>query len=108
MASENEMGYVTQAEHAEFARRLAEQKSRTDKRLELIDEKLENLTTLTIEVKSLAQSVESMAESLRRQNERITVIEHKDGELWRAMVKYAVTAIVGVMVGYISVKLGLA
>ena len=51
---------ITRAEHEEFRLRMEEQHRRTDKRLELLEETVTGMNTLTVSVERLATSMESM------------------------------------------------
>ena len=41
-----------------------------------------------------------------RQGERLEVLESRDGEMWRKVTAYAVTMVVGIIIGYISTRIG--
>ena len=51
---------ISRAEHEEFARRIADQERRQDKRLELLEETVREIGDLTLSVHTLAKSMESM------------------------------------------------
>ena len=51
---------ISRAEHEEFARRIADQERRQDKRLELLEENVREIGALTVSVQKLAQSLELM------------------------------------------------
>ena len=48
-----------------------------------------------------------LEEENRRQDKRIELLESRDGELWRKVVSYAVTAIVGIVIGFVAKQLGM-
>lgn len=98
---------ITRAEHEEFRRRLEEENRRQDRRIELLEENVQKLGSLTTSVEKLALSIESMVKEQERQGERLETLEGRDGELWRKAVGYAVTATVGVIVGFLFRQIGL-
>lgn len=98
---------ITRAEHEEFAKRIDEWEKRQDKRLELLEENVREIGALTTSVEKLAQSVENMAKEQTRQGERLEAIESRDGEKWRKLMGYIVSAIAAGIVGFLLAYLGL-
>ena len=98
---------ISRAEHEEFRRRMEEEHRRQDKRLELLEENVQKIGALTTSVEKLALSIESMVKEQERQGERLETLESRDGEMWRKVVGYAVTAVVGVIIGFLFQQIGL-
>lgn len=55
----------------------------------------------------LAQSVESMVREQEAQGKRLVSLESRDGEMWRKVVGYVATAIIGIVVGFIFTQVGM-
>ena len=100
-------GSISRAEHEEFRRRLEEENRRQDKRIELLEDNMRELNQLTASVGKLATSIESMVKEQEKQGRRLETLEGRDGAMWRKVVGYAVTAVVGIFIGYIAQQLGL-
>ena len=98
---------ITRAEHEEFAKRIDEWEKRQDKRLELLEENVREIGALTTSVEKLAQSVENMAKEQTRQGERLEAIESRDGEKWRKLMGYIVSALAAGVIGFLFAYLGL-
>lgn len=98
---------IARAEHEEFRRRLEEENSRQDARLKAIETNFKEMQSLAASVASLAGSMERMTKEQERQGKRLEVLEGRDGEMWRKVVSYAVTAVVGALLGYIFTQLGI-
>lgn len=98
---------ITRAEHEEFRRRLEEENRRQDKRLELLEENVREIGALTTSVEKLAQSVESMVKEQEKQGRRLDELEGRDGEMWRKVVGYIITAAVGILVGFLFRQIGI-
>ena len=58
-------------------------------------------------VEKLAQSIELMVKEQEKQGRRLEVLESRDGELWRKVVGYVVTAVVGAVLGFLARQIGL-
>lgn len=97
---------ITRAEHEEFRRRIEEENRRQDKRLELLESNTKQIGTLTTSVEKLALSIESMVKEQEEQGKRLVALESRDGEMWRKVIGYIVTAIVGIVVGFIFTQIG--
>lgn len=95
---------ITRAEHEEFRRRLEEENRRQDKRIELLEDNMRELNQLTASVGKLASSIESM---VKEQEKQLETLEDRDGAMWRKIVAYGATALVGIFVGYVARQLGL-
>ena len=100
-------GSISRAEHEEFRRRLEEENRRQDKRIELLEDNIRALNSLTASVGKLATSIESMVKEQEKQGKRLETLEDRDGAMWRKVVAYGVTALVGIFVGYVARQLGL-
>ena len=98
---------ITRAEHEEFSRRIEDWERRQDKRLELLEENVREIGALTTAVEKLAQSVESMVKDQEKQGRRLDELEGRDGEMWRKVVGYIITAAVGILVGFLFRQIGI-
>ena len=98
---------ISRAEHEEFSRRLADENRRQDKRIELLEDNMRELNRLTTSVGKLAASVESMVKEQEKQGCRLEMLEGRDGAMWRKVVAYGATALVGIFIGYVARQLGL-
>ena len=99
--------YVESDVFAEYQRRLEDQKSRWDKRLDALDMEVKELRKLTTSVETLANNMQRMFEEQRKQGERLETLESRDGELWRKSVGYLLTALASAVVTLVFMKLGL-
>ena len=86
------MEYVGREEHTEFAKRIEDEQHRQNRRIELLEESVKQNTALTVSVEKLANNMESMANEQAKQGERLEALEGRDGEMWRTVVKYVLTA----------------
>lgn len=98
---------ITRAEHEEFRKRLEEENKRQDKRIELLEESVREMGALTTSVEKLAQSMESMVKEQEKQGKRLEVLEGRDGEMWRKVVGYVVTAVIGIVLGFVFTQIGM-
>ena len=92
--------YVTRDEHQEFARRIEDENSRQNKRLEIIEGKQSQISELVVSVKVLATNVENIAKEINEQGIRLKEIEGKPGKRWEQLVGYVISALVTAAIAY--------
>lgn len=102
-----EKDLITRQEHEEFVRRMDEANNRQSKRLEIVEKDVRQIGSLTTAVEKLAMSMENMVREQMKQGERLDQLESRDGEMWRKVTSYIVTAVVGAVVCYIMTRLGM-
>lgn len=98
---------ITRAEHEEFRRRIEEENKRQDKRIEILEEKAKRIEGLNSSIEKLALNMENMLKEQLKQGKRLEVLEARDGEMWRKVVSYAITAIVGIVIGFLFKQFGM-
>lgn len=98
---------ITRAEHEEFRRRIEEENKRQDKRIEILEENAKRIEGLNSSIEKLALNMENMLKEQLKQGKRLEVLEGRDGEMWRKVVSYAITAIVGIVIGFLFKQFGM-
>ena len=98
---------ISRTEHEEFSRRMEDWNRRQDKRLELLEDNVREIGTLTASVEKLALSVQSMVKEQERQGKRLETLEGRDGAKWRKFVGYVASALVAGIVGFLLAQLGI-
>lgn len=105
---------ISRAEHEEFCRRmeaenkrLADEDKRQNRRIDELEETVRQIGALTTSVEKLAISIESMVKEQEEQGMRLKTLEARDGEMWRKVMGYIVTAVTGIIVGFIFTQIGM-
>lgn len=105
---------ITRAEHEEFRRsmelanqNLADENKRQNHRLDDLEETVKAQTALAVSVERLATNMENMLKEQKDQGKRLEILEGRDGELWRKVVGYLVTAVVGIVLGFVFTQVGM-
>ena len=106
--------YVSRHEHEEFRRsmesankRLEEENNRQNHRLDALEKTIEQVAAINTSVEKLAVSMENMLKEQVSQGKRLETLESRDGEMWRKVVGYVITAIAGVFIGYLFKQVGM-
>lgn len=109
---------ISRAEHEAFSdlmkaenKRIEAENDRQNKRLEQIENNLQQiitqqLTTLTATIERLNLSVSNILKEQSEISERLKKLENKDGDMWRTVIKYAVTAIIGGVITFVITRIG--
>ncbi len=95
---------ITRVEHDEFSRRIGEEHKRINRRLDILEKNTEKLNALNTSIEKLALNMESMLKEQVQQGKRLSILERRDGEMWRNAMKYVLSAVLGAVIGYISNK----
>lgn len=105
---------ISRAEHEEFSRRMeAENKRLTDedkrqnRRIDELEETVRQIGDLTASVKELAVSMKNMTKVQEQQGNDIEELKNRDGEMCRKVTGYVITAVIGIVVGFIFTQIGI-
>lgn len=82
-------------------------------RMKALDDRINKVEAITEEIRRLTVSVERLTVTLSNvvkeqesQENRLDIIEQKDAEMWRTFIKYVITAVTGVVVGFVMRNVG--
>lgn len=105
---------ITRAEHEEFRRhmeaeneRLADEDRRQNRRIEALEKNVQQISSLAASTEKLAVNMENMLKVQEQQGERLERLESRDGEMWRKVSGYIITAVIGIAIGFIFTQLGM-
>lgn len=98
---------ITRAEHEEFCKRIDAENNCQNQRIKLLEEQTKQVTEIALSVRELAQSIKQMAETQKEQGEKLEKLESRDGEMWRKVTGYIITAIIGIVIGFVFQQIGM-
>ena len=98
---------ISREEHDEFTRRMEDEHKRISHRLTGLEETVRQIGQLTASVEKLAVSVESMAKTQTRQGERLEELESRDGKMWRKVSGYVLTTVIGAILTFVLMQIGI-
>ena len=106
--------FVTRKEYEEHNRRMEDEHKRTNRRLDEIETANKDNNKLLLSVEKIALSTENLQKEqqeqrklLESQGKEIDELKSVDGKKWRDVSKYVITALIGLVLGYIAKVLGL-
>lgn len=99
--------YLPMAVHEEYAKRMEDEHRRQNARIAGLEQTMRDINSLTTSVASLASSVEQMAKEQQKQGERLETLEGRDGEMWRKVVGYVLTFVVGAVLSFVFSAIGI-
>ena len=98
---------ITRAEHNEFVKRMDDEHARINHRVSELEEVVKKINDLTISISEMSGSMKQMIEEIKTQGGRIEEIESRDGEMWRKAVGHVITCVIGIVIGYIFLQVGM-
>ena len=105
---------ITRREHEAFAdlmksenERLREEDTRQNKRLDIVEEAIKNFGKVQASMEKMETVMMSTLKEIEKQGQRLERLESKDGEMWRKVTGYIVTAIVGIVIGFVFKQIGM-
>lgn len=98
---------ISREEHKEFVRRMDEANERQSKRISILEEEVRQISDLTISINRMSISIENMTVQLVEQGKRLQALENRDGEMWRKVIGYLITTVVGILIGFLFQQIGL-
>ena len=98
---------ITRAEYEEYQKRMEQEDHRQNRRIEQLEENTKQINALTVSIEKLAQSVESMVREQEAQGKRLLSLGSKDGGMWRKVVGYVITAVIGIVLGFAFTQIGM-
>lgn len=98
---------ISRAEHEEFRKRIEAEDNCQNRRIEILENSVQQLQELVASVQTLANNMENMVKEQGQQSTRLEALESRDGEKWRTVTSYLLTAILGIAVGIIAKQFGL-
>ena len=97
---------ISREEHEEFRRRMEEEDNRQNRRIDLVEKSIQQIGDIAMSVEKMAVSLQSMVKEQEQQGKRLEALESRDGEMWRKAVGYAVTALLGAVIGFALKQIG--
>lgn len=98
---------ISREEHEEFCRRMDDEHKRINHRIADLEDTVRQIGELTQSVQKLALSVENMAKTQTKQGEQLEDLENRDGAMWRKVSSYVLTTVIGAILTFIMIKIGI-
>lgn len=79
----------------------------TQARLNKLAAVVEDIQELNLSVAKLADNMQQMLSAQREQNERLKILESKPAKRWESVVDKILMLIVGALIGFVLLRLGI-
>ncbi len=112
---------LSRGEHQEYKKAIDAEIKRLDSEDKRLSERLKAVEGFNVQLTEITKTLQmqsdnigemnrnlmSLSEARKEDSERLEKLEGKDGEMWRKVVGYVVTAIVGIVVGFLFKQIGM-
>ena len=85
--------FIARQEFEEFKLRIESEDNRQNRRIELLEENVKNITALTVSVEKMAMSIDGMAKELTKQGEKLQQLEEIPSQNWNTIRTSIISAI---------------
>lgn len=99
--------FITREEHDEFKEGIHAEHARTNARLHEVEEVVKEIHTMSNTLIHLCEKMSSMNNSIDALNADVDTLKARDGEMWRKIITYVFTTVIGIVVGYIFKQIGM-
>ena len=99
--------FITRLEYEEHNLRMEDEHKRQNRRIEQLEKDSKTQTQTLVVIERIAVSVENMQNELSDQGKRLDELESHDGEMWRKVIGYVVSSIVGAVICFIFTQIGM-
>lgn len=100
--------FLPLAVHEEYAKRMDAEHKRQNQRIATLEDKVEDISSLTSSVASLAKSVEQMAKAQEKQGKRLEALEQKPAKKWESFVDKVVWAVAAALIAFVLSNIGIS
>lgn len=97
----------TKTEHDLFVQRVSAEHESFSHRLDVAERRLDKTEEKTQEIFAISSEVRRLAESIAKLTDKMEIIESRDGQMWRNVVGWAISAVIGIVIGFLLRQLGI-
>lgn len=87
--------------------RISEENKRQNHRIEILEDSMKEISKMSANTERLAVNMENMLKVQELQGSRLKTLEARDGEMWRKVAGYLLTAVVGIVIGFVFKQIGM-
>ena len=99
--------FISRVEYEEHDKRMEDEHRRMNHRISELEEATKRNNKLLISVEKLALNMENMQKEQQAQREEIEDLKSQPGKKWQEVTKYVVTTLIGAVIGYVLLQLGM-
>lgn len=85
---------------------MAKEQEKQGKRLELLEVR-DEMSEISLTMERINASMENAVKIQEQHGERLEELEGRDGEKWRAAAGYVLTAVLGIVIGFVFKQIGM-
>ncbi len=92
---------------------MVKEQEQQGKRLETLEQQsgqmevMHNIDLLTSSIEKLTLNMANAIKEQENQKKRLEALEKRDGEMWRKVTSHIITTVIGIVIAYIFMKIGM-
>ena len=98
--------YITRPEHEEFKKRLEGEETRQNRRLEVIENRVDKLIDMQASLAVMQAGIDSISQEVKRIGAEVDSIRQEPADKWKKAVWIVVTVILTAAVTYLLSRMG--
>ena len=98
--------YITRPEHEEFKKRLEDEESRQNRRVEVIENRVDKLIDMQASLAVMQAGIDSISQEVKRIGAEVDSIRQEPADKWKKAVWIVVTVILTAAVTYLLSRMG--
>lgn len=99
--------YITRPEHDEFKRRLEDEETRQNRRLEVIENRVDKLIDMQASLAVMQAGIDSISAEVKRIGSEVDAIKQEPADKWKKAVWIVVTVALTAVATFILAKAGI-
>ena len=98
--------YITRPEHEEFKKRIEDEETRQNHRLEVIENRVDKLIDMQASLAVMQAGIDSISSEVKRIGAEVDSIRQEPADKWKKAVWIVVTVVITAVVTYVLSKVG--
>lgn len=101
-----EENYITRPEHEEFKKRLEDEESRQNRRLEVIENRVDKLIDMQASLAVMQAGIDSISQEVKRIGAEVDSIKQEPADKWKKAVWIVVSVFLTAVITFFLTNLG--
>lgn len=98
--------YITRPEHEEFKKRMEDEESRQNRRLEVMENRVDKLIDMQASLAVMQAGIDSISDSVKKIGQEVDALKQEPAQNWHKAVWIVVTVVITAAVTFFLSRMG--